>query len=93
MDNYLFFSEIEQSFVSDGNVFLKLVAPSGGVDSKNNDIKRNIVTLVIPVIKISEFSLNISRAAVAYSVGNTQNFNLPEEVKTIELGQPLNIPD
>ena len=93
MDNYLFFSEIEQSFVSDGNVFLKLVAPSGGLDSNNNDIKRNIVTLVIPITKIGEFAVNISRAASAYSVGNAQNIKLPEEVKTIELGQPLKIPN
>lgn len=62
----VYVDEITQSFVSDGNVFLKMGAITGDVDQAGKDIKSNPVTLIIPLTKFESFVENIVSAGDTY---------------------------
>lgn len=64
----VYVDEITQSFVSDGNVFLKMGAVTGDVDQVGKDIKSCPVTLVIPLSKFQEFVTNMISAGEAYNM-------------------------
>lgn len=93
MDKLFYFDELTQSFVSNGNVFLKLGAISGNVDSSGQDIKSQIATLVIPLELLQIFSTNINLATQAYcGPFNEIKADAVEPTQTHRLGQPLIIP-
>lgn len=66
MTSKIYLDEILQSFVSDGNVFLRLGAITGDVDVAGNDIKEMTATLVVPLSRFGEFAKNVGIAADLY---------------------------
>lgn len=90
MVKQIYIDEIAQSFVSDGNVFLKLSAVIGDVDALGNDIKHSPVTLVIPITRFQAFSENIAKAKEIHLQFQQVNVELPpQETPKTTLGSPL----
>lgn len=96
MTSKIYLDEIVQSFVSDGNVFLRLGSVTGDVDSAGKDIKDTSVTLVIPLVRLAEFAKNVGIAADLYLPKQDQVNESDEPAVTAhsnELGLPLLIPN
>lgn len=93
MSQRIYVDEILQSFVNDGNVFLKLGAVSGDVDATGQDIREAACTLIIPLQRFGEFCKNIAVAQSLYLTSESQEReSIPLPSPQVELGQPLLIP-
>lgn len=96
MTSKIYLDEIVQSFVSDGNVFLRLGSVTGDVDSAGKDIKDTSVTLVIPLVRLAEFAKNVGIAADLYQPKQAPVDGSVEPAAAApldELGLPLLIPN
>ena len=89
----IFADEITQSFLSDGNVFIKLSSASGDVDALGVDIKNHVVTLIVPLNQLSNFSKNIQLTCDNYvTAPEIQLEEISDKgVSAVLFGQPLKI--
>lgn len=96
MSSKIFLDEITQSFVSDGNVFLRLGSVTGDLDSSGKDIKDISATLVIPLVRFAAFAKNVGVAADLYVPGESAEDQPVEPASTEPLGEvglPLFVPN
>ena len=96
MTSKIYLDEITQSFVSDGNVFLRLVSVTGDLDSSGKDIKDTSATLVIPLVRFAAFAKNVGVAADLYVPSQSTELQPMEPAPTEllgEVGLPLFVPN
>lgn len=96
MTSKIYLDEILQSFVSDGNVFLRLGSITGDVDIAGKDIKDTSATLIIPLNRFAEFAKNVGIAADLYvSQQESVQANVqPNKKNPAEhVGLPIHVPD
>lgn len=69
----IYVDEVIQSFVNDGNVFLKFGTLTGDVDASGQDLKVSPVTLIVPLSRFKELARNFNSAADAYCLDTPIN--------------------
>ena len=90
----IYTDEITQSFLTEGNVFIKLSAVSGDLDGSGIDIKNHVASLIVPLSRFSEFSKNIQKVCDIYiSQSEVQSEKISDnETNLVLFGQSLRIP-
>lgn len=91
----IYADEIIQSFISDGNVFLKLGVNSGDINQVGEDVKDIAVCIIIPLSRFQKFAANVGLAASSYLSGQNSEEDavVPDLEESIDMGVPLIVPE
>lgn len=95
MPNSIYADCLAQSFVSDGNVFLKLTTVSGNLSQSGRDLPELAATLIMPLSRFQDFAKNVQTAATMYPSATPERDDgvEPKGSPPVVYGPPVQIPE